>query len=588
MPNTIDIFPWNHNFETGIELIDTQHKRLVELLNKLVNHLGSQSDSGGLGEIFDELKAYTVVHFQCEEVIWHNELGDAEWEESHRHTHTHFVDQIQRLQAEQHLRPLEQVIQDIVGFLTHWLAMHIIESDKRLALTVLARREGLSLSEAKQVADAKMSGAARAMIDTVMSMYDKLASRTVQLTREIMRRKQAEAALQHAHVALQQAKEAAEEANHAKSTFLANMSHEIRTPMNAIIGMVHRLKRDGVAPEQALSLQRIDDASQHLLSIINNVLDLSKIEAGKLSLEEAPFELSELVHSVAALLDDRARQGGLVLSVELNHAHDRLLGDVTRLRQALLNYANNAIKFTPHGQVVLRTAEVADLGDSVMLRLEVQDTGIGIDAATASTLFKDFVQADSSTTRQYGGTGLGLAITHRLALMMGGDTGVRSTPGAGSTFWFTARLRKNAQALTTAAPEVDAEEVLREQFAQAPILLVEDNDINREIAQEMLLDAGLSVDTAVDGEQAVAMAGQKAYALILMDMHMPRMDGMEATRQIRRLPQRQDTPVLAFTANAFSDDRAICLAAGMNDFVTKPVTPDQLYATVLRWLRPNP
>lgn len=422
---------------------------------------------------------------------------------------------------------------------------------------------------------------------------------------ELQQRQQAEVALRQEHeqtlkyqdhleelvsertTALSLAKEAAEAANIAKSTFLANMSHEIRTPLNAITGMAHLIRRSGVTPEQGERLEKIDAAGKHLLETINAVLDLSKIEAGKLVLEESEIRVGSIVANVASMLSERAESKHLQLIVETPPLPQPLLGDATKLQQAILNYVANAIKFTAAGFVRIRTVLEEEHADHVLLRFEVSDSGAGIAPEAIPHLFSSFEQADNSITRNYGGTGLGLAITKKFAQLMGGDAGVVSTPGSGSTFWLSARLRKLQQPVPTlsSVPAAEsAETLLTENYPGRRILLVEDEPINREIMLEYLEDCGQQIDVAEDGVVAVELASRNRYDLILMDMQMPRLDGIEATRQIRQLADGGDVPIIALTANAFVEDQERCFAAGMDDFVAKPVHPETLFAVLLKCL----
>lgn len=387
---------------------------------------------------------------------------------------------------------------------------------------------------------------------------------------------------------LTKARDEAENANRSKSAFLANISHEIRTPMNAIMGLTHLALRDAADPEQQARLIKVEGAAQHLLSIINDVLDLSKIEAGKLSLEKTDFSLTGIFRTVHALIAERAEAKQLQVFDEIDPALPALLhGDTLRLQQILLNFLSNAVKFTEHGSITIAARLLHADADGLLVRCEVRDTGIGIRPEVQARLFHPFEQADSSTTRRFGGTGLGLAISRRLAESMNGSVGVDSTPGLGSTFWFTARLAQaNVQNAhpSRPMPPVDNEREIAARHAGARILLAEDNEINEEVATDLLLGAGLSVDIAHNGAEAIAMARLQPYRLILMDMQMPLVDGIEATRQIRLLPGYASVPILAMTANAFEDDRSVCLAAGMNDHIAKPVDPRRLFAALARWL----
>ncbi len=385
------------------------------------------------------------------------------------------------------------------------------------------------------------------------------------------------------------AKEAAEAANVAKTAFLANMSHEIRTPLNAITGMAHLIRRGGLPPPQMDRLDKLEAAGTHLLDIINAVLDVSKIEAGKLVLEEAPLRIESVIGNVISMLASKSQAKRLQLISQVAPGLPDLLGDSTRLQQAVLNYATNAVKFTDAGKVNLRVALIEQDAASALLRFEVEDSGIGIAAESFPRLFSAFEQADNSTTRKYGGTGLGLAITRKIAQLMNGDAGVSSTQGIGSTFWFTARLKKNLDARTgnTSADIHNAVDILQASHAGRRVLLAEDEPVNREITSMLLGDAALEVDIAVDGVEAAKLTRENTYALILMDMQMPRMDGLEATRTIRRQVGGERVPIIAMTANAFVEDKARCLEAGMNDFITKPVNPSHFFSTLLQWM-PTP
>ncbi len=379
---------------------------------------------------------------------------------------------------------------------------------------------------------------------------------------------------------------AAQDANRAKSNFLANMSHEIRTPLNAIVGLTHLLKHAEPTHEQLRKLEKIDSSARHLLSIINDILDISKIEAGKMTLENTNFNLHATLDHIQVMMTEQARRKGIDLVVAQNTVPFWLQGDPTRLSQALINYIGNAIKFTTEGSVTLRSKILEEEKNQVLMCFEVEDTGIGIESGKLSTIFDAFEQADSSTTRNYGGSGLGLAIARRFAQLMGGQVGAKSQPGKGSCFWFTARFEHGIETMSNDSKHdnEDDEKTLLSYYAGSRILLVEDNEVNREIAKEVLHYAKLVVDTAENGLEAVEKVSANTYDLVLMDVQMPKMDGLEATRRIRAMSGKTKLPILSMTANIFEEDRKACKSAGMDDFVDKPIVPKKLYSTLSKWL----
>jgi PAS domain S-box-containing protein len=402
------------------------------------------------------------------------------------------------------------------------------------------------------------------------------------------RLQQALSELDRSRAEAETARSQAEEANAAKSEFLAKMSHEIRTPMNAVLGMAHLLRQTELTPPQRDYIDKLHAAAESLLGIINDILDLSKVEAGRLELEQAPFRLDDVLDNVVNIAGMRAGDKPVQVRVDRDSAvPDALVGDSLRLGQVLLNLATNAVKFTEEGEVVLAVRAAGSEAGRTAVTFSMRDTGIGMTPEQVERVFEMFSQADESTTRRFGGTGLGLAICRRLVEMMGGTIEVTSTPGEGSAFTFTLAFDQPAEE-DIPARKGEAEAEATADLSGKRLLVAEDNEVNLQVATEILEGAGAEVVAAADGGEAVRRGAEEAFDAILMDIHMPEMDGYQATRTLRERVGADTPPVIAMTAKALSGDREKAMAEGMDDHVAKPIHVPTLMGTLQRWLLEGP
>ena len=382
---------------------------------------------------------------------------------------------------------------------------------------------------------------------------------------------------------LKKARDEALEASKSKSLFLANISHEIRTPMNGVLGGADLLLDSQLDSSQRNIINTIIKSGESMMHILNDILDFSKIDAGRLDIDHHSFEIDEMLRSVFELYRPKAIEKGLNFELEIDESvPTHVISDSIRIRQIISNLVNNGIKFTTKGHVIVRSKLISHQSDLLQVRFEVEDTGIGIQEEVISSLFKEFFQADLSTTRQFGGTGLGLAISQRLAKLMKSEIKVESTVGKGSLFYLDLKLQTGTLEKEQNNSN-DSIEVKKDTLGHLNVLLVEDNIINRELALSFLEKFGIACDTASNGQEALNLLQQNNYHVILMDCQMPIMDGYEATKAIRSLPLNKQPFIIAMTANAMIGDKEKCLAVGMDDYVSKPISKDKLYKAISRW-----
>ncbi len=480
-----------------------------------------------------------------------------------------------------------QALTAALGFLALTSLFYLAISALSLRKLIILPLSGLTLHIGKMRETGAMAGV------EVSKRRDEIGILTRQFNALVKELENARTAMVKANDETAGARDAAIEASRAKSQFLANMSHEIRTPMNGVMGMTELLLSSGLDDLQREYAEMVSHSTQSLLAIINDILDLSKIEVGKFELDIARLDLRETVEESLKLLAHKAESKGLVLRSEIPVGlQTEVSGDANRLRQILINLVGNAVKFTESGEVIVRMTDVSAVDGAIIIRTEVEDTGVGIEAESQSKIFASFEQADGSTTRQYGGTGLGLSICEQLVALMGGEIGVNSTPGKGSIFWFTTRWAKCDTALPlrpslpdTSVAIVPEETALPSEFNA---LVAEDNPVNQAVTKGMLAQLGGRATMADDGSKALELFRNSTFDVVLMDCQMPGMDGYEASRAIREWEsehQLSATPIIALTANALSTDRQRCMDAGMDDYMSKPFTLRQLNESLLASLR---
>lgn len=559
-----EIFPWDKNFETGIDLIDEQHKQLVHLLNKLAAHLANHSDDIVMNDIFSELADYADYHFKSEEAIWDKHFGGDDWNVDHHKTHTSFIEQVVEIKNNKDNKSLDEVLYETVSFLSKWLAYHILDSDKRLAIAVKNMMRGVDIEKAKSQANEEMSGSMKVIVNTVLSMYDTLSTRTLDLMREKTLRIETEKAL-----------EKEEKVSKLKDEFIANISHELRTPLNAIIGFSGILTNKQSDPKHRELSKQISVGANSLLGLINSILDLEKIKNNELKLEPLEFEFYDRMRDLSSAFEIFIGNKTLhINNVVSNELKGLFFGDWLRISQIILNLVSNAIKFTPNdGEIKINS----DYEDNSLV-ITISDNGIGMSDESIDQIFKPFTQVDGSRTRKYGGTGLGLSITQGLVELMNAKLELKSEEGVGTKFTITIpmdRVKTEEDQVNTR----DAQESLKTPLG-VHVLVAEDNKTNQMLIEMLLEEFGMTCDMANDGLEALDMYDPETHKMILMDEDMPNMNGTESMRRIREKYRDKCGSIIAVTASSMAGDREKFLEAGMDGYVPKPIDEDILYETI--------
>jgi len=561
------IFPPDAGLKTGIPELDGQTPRLETMLNRAFNLLISGDEGDSDAKLFESLEEFANGQFPAEEALWKAKCVDDARVTAQAESHARFRAEIRKLRQGILERGVDETRFLLMDFLLRWTATHVLIEDAGLGVTIMG--SGTFVSE---------------YLDQLRYLGNYLQENALEWYRESRARQLIEKNLESA---LKQANSA----TLARTAFLSTMSHEIRTPLNAILGLSHLAQKSGLAPQLSDYMRKIEASGQHLLGIMTEVLAYARLESGQLAIHEVDFNIDDILNSVRDTIGEKARQKGLRFSMRKEGTvPKRVRGDAEQIRHILNNYGKNALKYTSAGSITVTVAARRRKGNYLLLHFTVADTGVGIAEKDKGALFSEFRQADMTHSRKYGGMGLGLVVSKRLAELMHGDTGVESVPGEGSTFWFTARVSlPNADEADESPP--DTNEAIAARFSglgEVRILLAEDDEINQDVAVSLLSDAGLRVDVASNGQEALEKSRRAAYDLILMDVQMPVMDGLTAALEIRKNPAYASVPIIAMTANNDRDPPEEYALARISSRLIKPIDPSDLKRVIVEALgRPS-